>query len=304
MLLATSPDRRRAEGWVLVLLSLGMHPNLQQVPGGFALFVRVSEAAKARAELEATEAEEAEAWRDRIADTALATAPATRGALAGGVAVSAALLAFHVVTGPSHSGSTWFAAGASDANLVLHGEWWRAITALTLHADPAHVTSNAGIGAIVMAAVMRSMGVGWGAALMGDLSREPPPGSRGRLYARTLALDPLALGVAVPLARGDARKDDRFEGAGGGDLGRGTRGFGALGIGGQAGGVGVQDRLGQRRAGRGHAEAEVAVGLFTDRALGLGGVDHRLLLGGLGEGRARGHAEGRDGRRDDEKLAE
>lgn len=165
-LLATTPDRRRAEGWVLVLLSLAMHPNLQRVPGGFALFVRLSEAARARAELAATEAEEAEAWRATIADQALAAPPATRHAWAGSVAMMAALVAFHAVTGPSRAEGAWFDAGASDASLVLHGEWWRAITALTLHADPAHVLSNAGLGAIVVGAVMRAMGVGWGAALV------------------------------------------------------------------------------------------------------------------------------------------
>ena len=45
------------------------------------------------------------------------------------------LLAFFAVTGPRAAGADWFAAGASDAERVLHGEWWRTITALTLHAD-------------------------------------------------------------------------------------------------------------------------------------------------------------------------
>ncbi len=166
VLLRTTPDRRRLNGWMLVLLSLGMHPLLQRVQGGFGLYVRGSEAAKALAELEATEAEEAEALRDALADSALEEAPATRHAVAGGVLVASALIAFHAVTGPSRGGSAWFAAGASAAERVLGGEWWRAITALTLHADYAHVLSNAAIGAIAIAAVMRSVGVGWGAGLI------------------------------------------------------------------------------------------------------------------------------------------
>ncbi|MDB5098128.1 MAG: Rhomboid family protein [Cyanobacteria bacterium RYN_339] len=166
VLLAATPDRRRVEGWLLVLLSLGMHPLITRVQGGFALYVRGNEAAKARAELEATEAEEAEARRDRVADTALDEEPATRHAVAGAVALAVALMAFYAVTGPNRAGAVWFSAGASDADRVLHGEWWRAITALTLHADLAHVVSNAGIGVIVVAAVMRAIGVGWGAALV------------------------------------------------------------------------------------------------------------------------------------------
>ena len=44
--------------------------------------------------------------------------------------------------------------------------------------------------------------------------------------------------------------------------------------------------------------------LVADRALRLGGIDHRLLGGGLGEGRACGDAESRNGRDNDEEFAE
>lgn len=36
----------------------------------------------------------------------------------------------------------WTGAGACDAARVASGEWWRAVTALTLHADAAHLLSN------------------------------------------------------------------------------------------------------------------------------------------------------------------
>ncbi|MCQ2105753.1 MAG: rhomboid family intramembrane serine protease [Fibrobacter sp.] len=41
-------------------------------------------------------------------------------------------------------------AGISDASKVLRGEWWRSITALTLHGDARHLASNLLCGYIVM----------------------------------------------------------------------------------------------------------------------------------------------------------
>jgi membrane associated rhomboid family serine protease len=80
--------------------------------------------------------------------------------------MSLLLVGFFAITGPRAAGSAWFGAGAAEAERVLHGEWWRTITALSLHADSAHVLSNVGVGAFVVGAVMRSEGVGFGAALV------------------------------------------------------------------------------------------------------------------------------------------
>src|SRR5690606_28827887 len=93
-------------------------------------------------------------------------------------------------------------------------------------------------------------------------------------------------------------------GAGGRDLGGGAGGLGAAGVSLAAGVVGDGDRLGQGGVGRRLAEGEIAVGLLAHGPLRLGGVDHRLLLGGLREGGAGGHAERGDGGGDDEELAE
>ena len=41
-------------------------------------------------------------------------------------------------------------AGLSDASKVLHGQWWRTITALTLHGDARHIASNLLSGYIVL----------------------------------------------------------------------------------------------------------------------------------------------------------
>lgn len=164
LLLRTTRDPRRLDAWALVLVSRGISPDARAVAGVLELWVAPGDAALATAELAAADAEEPQAHL-----VALARAPeppATRHSISGGVLVAALLLAFFAVTGTRLGGSPWFAAGASDAELVLQGEWWRAVTALTLHADAAHVVSNMGIGALVVGAVMRSEGIGWGAALV------------------------------------------------------------------------------------------------------------------------------------------
>jgi membrane associated rhomboid family serine protease len=164
-LLRVTDQPRRLTQWELVLLSRGISSLRHGWEGRFELYVLTADAPAARAELDAADAEEREAQRAVVADAARER-PAARFAALGGVLASVLLVAFFAVTGPRAAGSSWFAAGASDAERVLHGEWWRTVTALTLHADSAHVLSNVGIGALVVGAVMRSEGVGWGAALV------------------------------------------------------------------------------------------------------------------------------------------
>src|SRR5690606_31506657 len=72
-----------------------------------------------------------------------APAPPTYGRTLAAPVITAALCLLFVVTGPRAGGHAWFDAGAADAARLRAGEWWRAVTALTLHADFPHVFSNA-----------------------------------------------------------------------------------------------------------------------------------------------------------------
>jgi membrane associated rhomboid family serine protease len=132
----------------------------------FELYVAAHDFAFAEAELNAIDREERDARRAAAADAAIARPQLSKHATLGAVVVALLLLAFFAVTGPRADGELWFAAGASDAARVLQGEWWRTVTALTLHADSAHVISNVGIGTLVIASVMRAEGVGFGSVLV------------------------------------------------------------------------------------------------------------------------------------------
>ncbi len=52
--------------------------------------------------------------------------------------------------------------GRLDAGAVIHGDWWRAATALTLHADIAHIASNSLFGCVFGLFVGRYLGSGLG----------------------------------------------------------------------------------------------------------------------------------------------
>jgi rhomboid protease GluP len=167
VLLRVTQHPRRLDTWALALTSKGLSPLLHWVDGAFELHVaRDADVTAAKAELDAVDQEERDARHAARTDVLREQPKVTKHAAVGAVLVSLLLLVFFAVTGPRVAGAEWFSAGASDAERVLHGEWWRTITALTLHADSAHVVSNIGIGTLVVGAVMRSEGVGWGAALV------------------------------------------------------------------------------------------------------------------------------------------
>lgn len=60
----------------------------------------------------------------------------------------------------------WVLRGNSDAGLVRSGEWWRTITALTLHADGQHLLGNLLIGGGFILMLCRALGSGLGWSLL------------------------------------------------------------------------------------------------------------------------------------------
>ena len=86
------------------------------------------------------------------------TVPAS--AVACGLVFFLSLLALHVWTGPDSAGSPWFARGSADARAILAGEWWRTVTALTLHGDAGHAVGNAVLGGLLLTLLSRALGPG------------------------------------------------------------------------------------------------------------------------------------------------
>jgi len=60
-------------------------------------------------------------------------------------------------------GVPWFDAGKTNAGLIRQGEWWRTVTALSLHSDVRHLISNIGFGGLIglFAGQLLGSGVAW-----------------------------------------------------------------------------------------------------------------------------------------------
>jgi membrane associated rhomboid family serine protease len=154
--------RKRVDEWALVLAAEGLATRVWRGPSGFVLGVAPEDAERALAALEAYERENpAPPSSAEGSEPSAGPAP-----LRVAIGVSGALLVFFALTGPRHPASFWFAQGSAHAERILAGETWRAVTALSLHADLGHVAANAIIGALFLTAVCRTLGPGLGCALV------------------------------------------------------------------------------------------------------------------------------------------
>ncbi|MBS0373531.1 MAG: rhomboid family intramembrane serine protease [Proteobacteria bacterium] len=150
--LAVGPCDDRA----FVLLALGIPAAMHYAEGSYALLVAASDAPRARVELERYVLEN----RPRPRPVPPRLHPGAALAAAGYV-----LLLFLVAVASSRGlfGLDWYERGVLDGARVRHGELWRAVTALTLHADLAHLLANSGFGALFggLAARVYGAGAGW-----------------------------------------------------------------------------------------------------------------------------------------------
>ena len=162
MLLRLSSDFRRAMDLSLVLEQEGIPHELRRVEDThWALQIDDNDAERAQAAISAFEQENPPPVRRPEG-----VLHPTTGAVASGVAFALGLLAMYLRTGQESAGSPWFERGSADAAAILRGEWWRSVTALTLHADAGHVAGNALLGGLLLALLARSVGPGVASALM------------------------------------------------------------------------------------------------------------------------------------------
>ena len=55
----------------------------------------------------------------------------------------------------------WEDRGTASSYAIMAGQWWRAVTALTIHADIGHLTSNLAVGIIYAGFLLPILGAGW-----------------------------------------------------------------------------------------------------------------------------------------------
>jgi membrane associated rhomboid family serine protease len=149
-----------------VLEAEGLSPSVRSGPEGFALGIPADEAERAADIISAYESEKRDRESRREQESQREPEPVAAGGVFAGLAVAAALLVFFFLTGPRNATVIWFERGSADAERILLGELWRTVTALTLHADFAHVLANALVGAVFLSAVCGALGAGVGCALV------------------------------------------------------------------------------------------------------------------------------------------
>ncbi len=109
---------------------------------------------------------ELQAYQRDKSDTAVYVSPRAAvfgGAWAGVASYTVVMLLVALLSTMSASGQLWKNVGMMRAGDVLSGQWWRAVTALTLHVDAGHLLSNLLFGLVFGFMVGRILGggVGW-----------------------------------------------------------------------------------------------------------------------------------------------
>lgn len=158
-------DPRLSSEAALVLTALEIDHDLTRLDGKWQLSVAAVNAARAGEELAAYDGERSAPRVGRQPIAELGTG------WNGVVAYGAVLVFFAILSSQDVLGTNWFSAGRLDAGRVVDGEWWRAVTALTLHADLGHLASNIVFGGFFGLYVGRYLGggAGWAAVLAGGV---------------------------------------------------------------------------------------------------------------------------------------
>ena len=187
----------------LVLAALEIEYEIDRIDGRWVINVPAASAPQARAEL----AEYAQ--ESRQPPVGILPMPEMGNGWRGvfvyvGVLIAVAAFARHYAFGYD-----WLGLGRIDSTRILAGEWWRTLTALTLHVDFSHLAGNLLFGAFFGLYVGRYLGagIGWagilgGGALGNALNVLIQPGRHFAIGASTAVFAALGLLVAYTWRRG------------------------------------------------------------------------------------------------------
>ena len=156
-----SRSKKRCVEYELVLLAVGIRCAVLPEDGRFALAVEARDLERAREQLRLY-GQEHRAWPPRF-ESRLRVADG----LVCACLYGATILIADMLQANRAFGLDWWGAGLSHAGLVREGEWWRAVTALTLHADAVHLIGNLAFG-LAFGFFAGGM-LGWGLAWSGML---------------------------------------------------------------------------------------------------------------------------------------
>jgi membrane associated rhomboid family serine protease len=146
----------------LVLRAVGIAYRVRKGEEGWRVEVSPLDANRAREEIEAYN-------REQSAPVSVPAPIEQRSdGVTGVVVFCMVMLFFFVLDKRGIFGIDWLAAGRLDAGDMRAGQWWRAVTALTLHLDAAHLAANLSFGAFfgLFVGQYLGQGAGWLAILL------------------------------------------------------------------------------------------------------------------------------------------
>ena len=127
----------------VVLEAAGIPYQIRHKSGESIIVVRASLAARARTEIDAYA-------RENQASPSGGTSVLEQGSGWLGVfGYAIVLLLMFVLEHQGIFSEKWFDAGKTHSGLIRQGEWWRTVTALSLHGDLIHLVANIGTGALI-----------------------------------------------------------------------------------------------------------------------------------------------------------
>ena len=132
--------------WSLVLSARGIYHEVVPGPEGAKILVPAYLLDDAREEIRLYEEENRPSSGDSLAEAPL-HGPRGHEATLWAVAVLTAVLGLAL----KDEWMPWLiSAGGGDALKIQQGQWWRAVTSLTLHSDPAHLLGNMFLGGLII----------------------------------------------------------------------------------------------------------------------------------------------------------
>ncbi len=154
----TSTRQRECLESRFVLTAVGIPSQLMEREGIWHLLVSRNNSAQAATELAAYRQENPQQLLDQSAKI-----PLYQGAVEAIVVYALLIMATATLAARSAFELDWLTAGWMHAGSVTAGQWWRTITALTLHLDAAHLVANLIFGSVFgyLAGCILGGGVAW-----------------------------------------------------------------------------------------------------------------------------------------------
>ena len=149
-------ERKQALEYGLMLQSIGIEQGILQSEGGYRLLVHPDDARRAADQIERYTIENV-GWppRDKL------ELDLSEGVLAA-LVYGGMLLGTNALATRGAFGVDWVASGSSSVEAIFSGEWWRTVTALSLHADWSHLLNNLLFGSLFALLACEILGAGIG----------------------------------------------------------------------------------------------------------------------------------------------